>query len=85
MENISLNKLGQKIQLVGDVYPLPPCKFHYKWEITRGKNIASVNDKGVLTLSPEAVAGDTFTVKTTVVTEDPYIRPKASVVTYLLQ
>ena len=82
---MSLVKVGQKIQLVADIYPLPYCDFHYKWEVTKGKNIASVDDKGVLTLSPDAIAGDTFTIKTTAVTEDPYIRPKASVVTYLLQ
>ena len=77
--------MGQKIQLAADIYPLPKCKFHYKWEILKGENIASVDDKGVLTVSPMAIPGDTFTVKTTAVTEDPYIQPKASIVSYLVQ
>ena len=85
MQNISLVGVGQKIQLVADIYPLPNCNFYYKWEITKGQNIAKVDNKGVLSISPDAIAGDTFTVKTTAITEDPYIRPKASVVTYLLQ
>lgn len=32
-----------------------------------------------------AVPGDVFTVKTTAVTEDPYITPKATIVDYLIQ
>ena len=30
MTNMSLVKVGQKIQLVADIYPLPYCDFHYK-------------------------------------------------------
>jgi hypothetical protein len=78
-------KLGQKVQLSADIYPLPDCEFYYKWEVTRGKDIASVDDKGVLTISPKAIPGDTFTVKTTAVLKDPYIKPKASIVSYLVQ
>lgn len=78
-------RAGQKIQLVADIYPLPPCDFYYKWEILKGNKIAKVNDKGVLTISPKAVAGDVFTVKTTAVAEDPYIRPRATVVDYFVQ
>jgi hypothetical protein len=40
---------------------------------------------GTLTISKKAVSGDSFTIKTTAVTEDPFIRPKATVVTYLVQ
>lgn len=78
-------KAGQKIQLKADIYPLPSCDFYYKWEITSGNKIAKVDDKGVLTISPKAVPGDVFTVKTTAVAEDPYIRPKATVVDYFIQ
>jgi hypothetical protein len=77
-------KMGQKVQLSADIYPKPKCKFKYKWEITKGKDIASVDDKGVLTVSPLAIPGDTFTVKTTAVIKDPYIKPKASIVKYLV-
>lgn len=80
-----VSKAGQKIQLKADIYPLPGCDFYYKWEITRGKNIASVDDKGVLTVSSKAVAGDRFTVKISAITEDIYLRPKPSIVTYLVQ
>ena len=78
-------KAGQKVQLVADIYPLPSCKFKYVWEVTKGNNIAKVDDKGVLTISPRAIPGDSFTIKTTAVTEDPFIRPKATVVDYLVQ
>lgn len=78
-------KAGQKIQLVGDIYPHPPCKFYYVWTVTKGNNIAKVDDKGILTISPRAIPGDSFTIKTTAVTEDPFIRPKATVVDYLVQ
>lgn len=76
--------MGQKVQLSANIYPLPKCGFHYKWEILSGKDIASVDDKGVLTVSPMAIPGDTFTVKTTAVIKDPYLRPKPSIVKYLL-
>lgn len=78
-------KAGQKVQLVADIYPLPGCDFHYKWEVIKGKDIAKVDNKGVLTISPKAIPGDSFTIKTTAVTEDPFIRPKATVVDYLVQ
>ena len=78
-------KIGQKMQLVADIYPLPSCDFHYVWTITKGQKIAKVDAKGVLTISKKAVPGDSFTVKTTAVTEDPYIRPKATVVDYIVQ
>jgi len=55
------------------------------WTVTKGNKIAKVDKKGILTVSKEAVAGDSFTIKTSAVTEDPYIRPKATVVTYLVQ
>jgi len=78
-------KAGQKVRLVADIYPLPPCDFHYVWTVTKGKKIAKVDAKGTLTISKKAVSGDSFTIKTTAVTEDPFIRPKATVVTYLVQ
>lgn len=78
-------KAGQKTQLVADIYPLPTCKFHYVWTVLRGKDIAKVDKNGVLTISPDARPGDSFTIKTTAVTEDPFIRPKATVVDYLVQ
>lgn len=78
-------KAGQKTQLVADIYPLPPCKFHYVWTVLRGNNIAKVDEKGVLTISKKARPGDSFRIKTTAVTEDPFIMPKATVVDYLVQ
>lgn len=78
-------RAGQKTQLVADIYPLPACKFHYVWTVVRGQNIAKVDNKGVLTISRKARPGDSFTIKTTAVTEDPFIRPKATVVDYLVQ
>lgn len=78
-------KAGQKVRLVADIYPLPKCDFHYVWEVTKGNEIAKVDKKGTLTVSKKAVSGDSFTIKTSAVTEDPYIRPKATVVTYLVQ
>ena len=78
-------KASQKVRLVADIYPLPACDFHYVWTVTKGNKIAKVNDKGILTVSKKAVSGDSFTIKTTAVTEDPFIRPKATVVTYLVQ
>lgn len=78
-------KANQRVRLVADIYPLPPCDFHYVWTVTKGNKIAKVNDKGILFVSKKAVAGDSFTIKTTAVTEDPFIRPKATVVTYLVQ
>lgn len=78
-------KAGQKIQLVADIYPLPACKYHYVWTVLRGNNIAKVDKKGVLTISKKAVPGDSFRIKTTAVTEDPFIMPKATVVDYLVQ
>ena len=77
-------KAGQKVRLVADIYPLPPCDFYYVWTVTKGEKIAQVDKKGILTVSKKAVSGDSFTIKTTAVTEDPYIRPKATVVTYLV-
>ena len=50
-----------------------------------GKDIAKVDKKGVLTISPNARPGDSFTIKTTAVTEDPFISPKATIVDYLVQ
>ena len=79
------SKAGQKIQLKADIHPLPACKFHYEWSILKGGAIAKVDSKGVLTVSQNAVPGDVFTVKTTAVTEDPYITPKATIVDYLVQ
>lgn len=78
-------KAGQKVRLVADIYPLPTCDFYYVWTVTKGNKIAKVDKKGILTVSKKAVAGDSFTIKTSAVTEDPYIRPKATVVTYLVQ
>lgn len=78
-------KIGQKVQLVADIYPLPTCEFHYVWEVVKGKDIATVDQNGVLTISRKAIPGDVFTIKTTAVTEDPFIRPKATVVDYLVQ
>lgn len=78
-------KAGQKVRLVADIYPLPACDFHYVWEITKGNKIAKVDKKGILTVSKKAVSGDSFTLKTSAVAEDPFIRPIATVVTYLVQ
>jgi hypothetical protein len=78
-------RVGQKVQLVADIYPLPKCKFYYKWTVIKGSNIAKVDDKGVLTISRKARPGDSFTIKTTAVTEDPFLMPKATVVDYLVQ
>ena len=80
-----ISKAGQKIQLKADIYPLPGCDFHYKWEIIKGKNIASVDENGILTVSSKAIPGDKFTVKITAVLADPYLVPKPSIVTYLVQ
>lgn len=79
-----ISKAGQRVQLVADIYPLPGCDFHYKWEVIKGKNIASVDKYGVLSVSRKAVPGDSFTIKTTAVCEDPYIQPKPSIVDYIL-
>lgn len=78
-------KAGQKVRLVADIYPLPTCGFHYTWQVLKGSKIAKVDDNGILTVSKKAVPGDSFTIKTTAVTDDPNIRPKATVVTYLVQ
>lgn len=78
-------KAGQKVQLVADIYPLPDCPFHYVWTVLKGKNIAKVDEKGVLTISRKAMPGDSFRIKTTAVAEDPNIRPKATIVDYLVQ
>lgn len=78
-------RAGQKVQLRADIYPLPTCPFHYKWEIMHGKEIAKVDDKGLLTISTKAIAGNVITIKTTAILEDPYIRPKATVVDYIIQ
>ena len=78
-------KAGQKTQLVADIYPLPSCGYHYVWTVLKGKNIAKVDKKGVLTISPDARPGDSFTIKTTAVTDDPFITPKATIVDYLVQ
>ena len=78
-------KAGQKVRLVADIYPLPPCDFHYVWTVTKGNKIAKVDKNGTLTVSKKAVSGDSFTIKTTAVTEDPFIKPIATVVTYLVQ
>lgn len=83
--NKIISRAGQKVQLVADIYPLPAGGFHYKWEILQGKNIAKVDEKGVLTVSPMAMPGDIFTVKTTAVANDPFIRPKPTIVDYLVQ
>jgi len=85
MAKTCTSKAGQKIQLKADIYPLPSCDFHYVWSILRGNEIAKVDSKGVLTVSPNAIPGDVFTVKTTAVTEDPFIQPKATIVDYLVQ
>lgn len=78
-------KAGQRVQLVADIYPLPVGNFYYKWEILNGKDIAKVDEKGILTVSPLAMPGDIFTVKTTAVADDPFIRPKPTIVDYLVQ
>lgn len=78
-------RAGQKVRLVADIYPLPSCSFHYVWTVTQGNEIAKVDKKGILTVSKRAASGDSFTIKTTAVAEDPFIRPKATVVTYLVQ
>jgi len=80
-----ISQLGQKIQLSADIYPLPEGDFYYKWEIVKGDKIASIDKNGVLTLSPKAIPGDQFTVKTTAITKDPFIRPASNIVTYLIQ
>ena len=85
MTKMRTSKAGQKTQLKADIYPLPHCKFHYEWAILAGENIANVDSKGVLTVSLNAVPGDVFTVKTTAVTEDPFIQPMATIVDYLVQ
>lgn len=78
-------KAGQKEQLVGDLYPLPKnIKHKYKFEILKGKEIASIDAKGVLHISAKAKAGDTFTVKTTAVLDSPYITVKPAIVDYLV-
>ena len=78
-------KAGQKQQLVGDVYPIPKgCRPKYKWEIIKGKEFASVDADGVLSISDLAKAGDTFTVKTTAVLDSPYIKVKPAIVDYLV-
>ena len=78
-------KAGQKEQLVGDLYPLPKKIRHkYKFEIIKGKNIASVDSDGILHISAKAKAGDTFTVKTTAVLDSPYITVKPAIVDYLV-
>lgn len=78
-------KSGQKTQLVGDIYPRPKCKFHYTWSILRGNSIASVDKNGVLSISANAKPGDTFTVKTTAVVDDPYMQIKPSIVDYIVK
>ena len=78
-------KAGQKVRLVADIYPLPACDFHYVWTVTKGKKIAQVDKHGTLTVSKKAASGDSFTIKTTAVAVDPFIRPRATVVTYLVQ
>ncbi len=78
-------KAGQRVQLVADIYPLPKGGYHYKWEILQGKDIAKVDEKGVLTISPFAMPGDIFTVKTSAIANDPFIRPKPTIVDYLVQ
>jgi len=78
-------KAGQKVQLVADIYPLPVGGFHYKWEILSGNDIAKVDENGILTVSPLAEPGDVFTVKTTAVANDPFIRPIPTIVDYLVQ
>ena len=47
-------KAGQKTQLVGDIFPMPRGKYRYTWSILRGKSIASVDNKGVLTINTNA-------------------------------
>ncbi|MBO7692838.1 MAG: hypothetical protein J6T10_09445 [Methanobrevibacter sp.] len=78
-------KAGQKVQLVADIYPLPSSNFHYVWTVLKGKNIAKVDENGILTISKKAMPGDSFRIKTTAVAEDPFIRPKATIVDYLVQ
>ena len=78
-------KAGQKVQLVADIYPLPPGEFHYVWTVLKGKKIAKVDENGILTVSKKAMPGDSFRIKTTAVAEDPFIRPKATIVDYLVQ
>ena len=78
-------KAGQKTQLVGDIYPLPDCGFHYVWKILKGSSIASVDKKGVLSISTKAKPGDTFTVKTTAIFDEPYMTAKPSIVDYIVR
>ena len=78
-------KAGQKIQLVGDIYPKPRGKYHYTWSILRGKSIASVDKKGVLTINTNAKPGDTFRVKTSAIVENPQIQVKPSIVDYIVR
>lgn len=78
-------KAGQKEQLVGDLYPIPKgVRRKYRFEIIKGQKIASVDKDGVLTISADAKAGDTFTVKTTAVLDNPYITVKPAIVDYLV-
>ena len=78
-------KAGQKTQLVGDIYPRPKGEYHYTWSILRGKSIASVDDKGVLTINKNARPGDTFRVKTSAIVENPQIKIKPSIVDYVVK
>lgn len=78
-------KPGQRTQLVGDIYPLPKCGYHFTWSILKGSSIAKVDSKGVLSISSNAKPGDIFTVKTTAVVDDPYIQIKPSIVDYIVR
>ena len=78
-------KAGQKTQLVGDIYPRPRGKYHYTWSILRGKSIASVDEKGVLTIKKTAKPGDTFRVKTSEIVENPQLKVKPSIVDYVVK
>jgi hypothetical protein len=78
-------KPGQRTQLVGDIYPLPKGNYHFTWSILKGSSIASVDSKGVLSISSNAKPGDIFTVKTTAVVDDPNIQIKPSIVDYIVR
>ncbi|MBQ5475215.1 MAG: hypothetical protein IIT65_11085, partial [Lachnospiraceae bacterium] len=67
------------------IYPIPKGKSHYTWSILKGKSIASVDKKGVLTISTKAKPGDTFRVKTSAVVENINIKIKPSIVDYIVK
>lgn len=76
---------GQRIQLAGDIYPLPKCGYRFTWSVLKGSSIASIDSKGILSISSDAKPGDIFTVRTTAIVDDPYVQIKPSVVDYMVR